>query len=58
MTTYPTPSVQAVQEGLGRYEPAALERLLSAQMTAMAETGGIASVGVSQEQDVIEDPAA
>jgi len=58
MTTYPLLSVQAMQEGLGRFEPAALEPLLPAQISAMIETGGIASVGVSQEQDVIEDSAA
>jgi hypothetical protein len=60
MTTHPIPSVQAVQEGLGRCEAAVLEPLLSAQMqmTAMTGTGGIASVGVSQELGVGEDSAA
>jgi hypothetical protein len=47
-----------MQEGSGRCEPAALEPLLSAQISTMIETGGMASVGVSQEPDVIEGSAA
>jgi hypothetical protein len=45
-------SAQATQEGLGRCEP------VTARMSAVIETTGIAFVEVSQEQDVTEDSAA
>jgi hypothetical protein len=47
-------SVQAGQEE-GRCEPAGLEPPLTAQMSPVFETEGTASVGVLQEQDVVED---
>jgi hypothetical protein len=49
------PLAQARQEELGRYEPVLSEPQPTAQMLAVTETGEIASVGVSQEQDVIEN---
>jgi hypothetical protein len=48
-------SVQAGQEEEGRCEAAGLEPPLTAQMSPVIETEGTASVGVLQEQDVVED---
>jgi hypothetical protein len=48
-------SAQARQEELGRCEPVVSEPQPTAQMSAVTEMGEIASEGVSQEQDVIED---
>jgi hypothetical protein len=49
------PSAQAGQEEKGRCEPAGLEPPLTAQMSPVFETEGTVSVGVLQEQDVVED---
>jgi len=51
-------SAQATQEGLRRCEPVGPEPPLTTQMSAVIETAGIASVEVSQEQDVTEGSAA
>jgi hypothetical protein len=51
-------SAQATQEGLGRCEPVQPEPPVTARMSAVIETTGIAFVEVSQEQDVAEDSAA
>jgi hypothetical protein len=48
-------SVQAGQEEEGRCEPVGLEPPLTAQMSPVFETEETASVGVLQEQDVVED---
>ena len=48
-------SVQAGQEEEGHCEPVGLEPPLTAQMSSVFETEGTASVGVLQEQDVVED---
>jgi hypothetical protein len=48
-------SVQAGQEEEGRCEPVWLEPPLTAQMSPVFETEETAFVGVSQEQDVVED---
>jgi hypothetical protein len=48
-------SARAGQEEEGRCEPAGLEPPLTAQMSLVIETEGTASVGVLQEQDVVED---
>jgi hypothetical protein len=48
-------SVQAGQEEEGRCESVGLEPPLTAQMSPVFETEETAFVGVSQEQDVVED---